>query len=293
VSRYRFIAAEKVNHPVRILCRVLKVSPSGFYAWSRRQPSARAQADMTLGECIRRIHRRSRGTYGAPRIRAALAAEGVFVSRKRVARLMRQDSLCGVRRRRRRVGTTVVDKTAPVAPNLVQRNFAPGSVNRLWVADITYVPTDEGWLYLASLLDCHSRRVIGWSMADHVRTELALAALEMALARRRPVPGRLIHHSDRGCQYTASAYQAVLAARGIQASMSRAGEPLDNAVAESFFSTLKAEVVEGRHWRTRAETAQAIFEWIEVFYNRQRLHSSLGNRTPEQFEASLCAEEVA
>jgi putative transposase len=293
VSRYRFIAAEKVNYPVRIMCRVLEVSPSGFYAWSVRRPSSRSEADTGLSERIGHLHRASRGTYGAPRIQAALASEGVGVSRKRVARLMRQQGLCGIHRPRRRAGTTVVDKTAPVAPNLVERHFTPGSVNCLWAADITYVRTGEGWLYLASILDCHSRRVVGWSMADHLRTELAVDALRMALGRRRPARGQLVHHSDRGCQYTAAAYQAILAAHGVRASMSRAGEPLDNAIAESFFSTLKVEVVNGRRWDTRAQAAQAIFEWIEVFYNRQRLHSSLGYRTPAQFEEIGRAEEIA
>jgi putative transposase len=293
VSRYRFIDAEKDNHPVRIMCRVLEVSPSGYYAWHSRQDCERKRSDAGLAERIHQIHQRSRGTYGAPRVRAALAADGVHVSRKRVARLMREQGLYGVRRPRRRVKTTVVEPGAAVAPNLVERHFTPGAINRLWAADITYVPTCEGWLYLATVLDCHSRRVTGWSLAEHLRTELALGALSMALQRRRPVHGQLIHHSDRGCQYTSRAYQAMLTRHGIQASMSRSGEPLDNAVAESFFSTLKAELVDGRIWETREQAAQAIFEWIEVFYNRQRLHSGLGYRTPVQFEETLHAGEVA
>jgi putative transposase len=293
VSRYRFIAAEKDNHPVRIMCRVLEVSPSGYYTWRDRQDSERARSDAELAQRIARIHQDSRGTYGAPRVRAALAAEGVHASRKRVARLMREQGLCGVRRPRRRVKTTVVEPGAPVAPNLVDRKFTPGSINALWVADITYVPTREGWLYLASVLDCHSRRVAGWAMADHLRTELALGALQMALQRRRPARGQLIHHSDRGCQYTSRAYQAVLSGQGMTPSMSRSGEPLDNAVAESFFATLKAELVKDCTWDSREQAAHAIFEWIEVFYNRKRLHSSLGYRTPEQFEEIGRAEEIA
>ena len=171
-------------------------------------------------------------------------------------------------------------RSAPVAPNLVAQNFVSGAPDRLWFGDITYVPTQEGWLYLATLMDCYARRIVGWSMADHLRTELALSALDMAIRRRRPRPGELVHHTDRGCQYTSAAYQTALVGAGITASMSRKCECLDNAVAESFFATLKAELIEGRTWRTRAEAAQAIFEWIEVFYNRQRLHSALGYSSP-------------
>jgi transposase InsO family protein len=226
-------------------------------------------------------------------VRAKLAAEGVATSRKRVARLMRANGLAGVRRPRRRVRTTVVDPSSPVAPNLVAQNFVAEAPNRLWFGDITYVPTQEGWLYLATLLDCYARRVVGWSMADHLRTELALNALNMAVRRRRPRPGKLVHHTDRGCQYTSAVYQAALAGAGITASMSRKGECLDNAVAESFFATLKAELIEGRTWRTRAQATQAIFEWIEVFYNRQRLHSSLGYSSPTEYEDRVRAEKAA
>jgi putative transposase len=293
VSLYRFIDAEKVNHAVSILCRVLEVSRSGYYAWRRRGPSSRVQEDKVLAERIRSIHRASRGTYGAPRVRAKLAAEGIHTSRKRVARIMRESGLVGVRRPRRRVRTTIVNPSAPVAPNLVGRHFTAEAPNRLWCGDITYVPTQEGWLYVATLLDCYARRVVGWSMADHLRTELALNALDMAIRRRCPRPGELVHHTDRGCQYASTAYQAALSAAGITASMSRKGECLDNAVAESFFATMKAELVEGRTWRTKAEAALAIFEWIEVFYNRQRLHSSLGYTTPAEFEERLRAEEAA
>lgn len=293
MSRYRFIDAERAHHSVSLMCHVLEVSRAGYYAWRRRVPSRRAQDDADLTERIRLIHLGSRGTYGAPRIRAALRAEGVAISRKRVARLMRASGLTGIRRSRRRVRTTVVDPFAPVASNLVERKFVTEAPNRLWFGDITYIPTQEGWLYLATLLDCFARRVVGWSMADHLRTELALNALDMAIRRRRPRPGELVHHTDRGCQYTSAAYQAALAKAGITASMSRKGECLDNAVAESFFGTLKAELVEGRIWRTRAEAAQAIFEWIEVFYNRQRLHSSLGYLSPAEYEERLRAEEVA
>ncbi|MEW6724898.1 MAG: IS3 family transposase [Bacillota bacterium] len=293
VSRYQFIEAEKAHHSVSLMCRILKVSRAGYYAWRERGPSHRTQEDAALTERIRSIHRASRGTYGAPRIRAKLAAEGTATSRKRVARLMRQSGLSGVRRPHRRVRTTIVNPSAPVTPNLVARNFVAETPNRLWVGDIIYVPTQEGWLCLAALLDCYARRVVGWSMADHLRTELALNALEMAVRRRCPRPGELVHHTDRGCQYTSGAYQAALAAAGLTPSMSRKGECLDNAVAESFFSTLKAELIEGRIWRTRAEAAQAIFEWIEVFYNRQRLHSSLAYLSPAEYEERVRAEKVA
>ena len=293
MSQYRLIEAERADHSVSLMCRVLKVSRAGYYAWRQGGPSHRTQEDAALTERIHSIHRASRGTYGVPRVRAVLATEGSAISRKRIARLMRASGLSGVRRPRRWVHTTIVNPSAPVAPNLVAQNFVAEAPNRLWFGDITYVPTQEGWLYLATLLDCYARRVAGWSMADHLRTELALNALDMAMRRRRPRPGQLVHHTDRGCQYTSAAYQAALASAGITASMSRKGECLDNAVAESFFATLKAELIDGRTWRTRAEAAQAIFEWIEVIYNRQRLHSSLGYSSPTEYEERVRAEKAA
>jgi len=217
MSRYRFIRAERANYPVTILCRVLRVARSAYYAWARRGVSARARADETLTTQIAAAHARSRRTYGAPRIHAELRAQGVRCARKRVARLMRAAGLVG-RHRRRRVRTTVADPAHAPAPNRVARDFAASAPNRLWIGDITYVATREGWLYLAVLLDAHSRRVVGWAMADHLRTELALDALAMALRARRPPPG-LVHHTDRGGQYTAAAYQVVLAARGVTVSM--------------------------------------------------------------------------
>src|SRR4051812_21623281 len=224
MSRYRFIHAERATYPVTLLCRVLAVARSAYYAWARRGVSARAQADEELTAQIAAAHAQSRQTYGAPRIHAALRARGVRCARQRVARLMRAAGLVGCHRRRR-VRTTVADPAQPPAPNLVARDFAAPRVNRLWIGDITYLATREGWLSLAVLLDAHSRRVVGWAMADHLRTELALDALTMALAQRRPGAG-LVHHTDRGCQYTAAAYQAALAARGVTVSMSRAGECL-------------------------------------------------------------------
>jgi len=282
VSHYRFIHAERATYPIVVLCRVLRVARSAYYAWARRGVSARAQADAALTTQIAAAHARSRRTYGAPRIHAELRAAGVRCARKRVARLMRAAGLVGCHRRRH-TRTTIAEPTHVPAPNLVARNFQAPAPNRLWLGDITYVATHEGWLYLAVLLDAHSRRVVGWAMADHLRAELAAAALAMALRARRPPPG-LVHHTDRGSQYTAAAYRATLAARAITVSMSRAGGCLDNAVAESFFATLKAELVDTRTWPTRAAARTAIFEWIEVWYNRQRRHSTLGYLTPVAHE---------
>jgi len=293
VSRFRFIRGEKVWYPVTVLCRVLCVSRAGYYAWSRRGPSAHAQEDTVLTAQIRVVHTRSRLTYGSPQTQAALAAAGRQVGRKRVARLMRQAELCGRTRRRVHLRTTVVDPAAMPAPNRVRRQFATATTNRLWVGDITYIRTAEGWLYLATLLDACSRRIVGWAMADHLRTELALDALHMAAGQRRPRGGALVHHTDRGCQYTARVYQAELAALGISCSMSRAGNCYDNAVAESFFATLKNELVERHAWATRQEAREAIFEWIAVFYNRQRRHSALGYWSPAAFEETLLAAAAA
>jgi putative transposase len=288
----RFIDAEKACYPVAMLCRLVDVSRAGYYAWYRRPPSARAQANAVLTEEIRTIHAKSRQTYGVPRMHAALGASGRHVSRKRVARLMRGTGLrvCG---QQRRVRTTVSDPKATPAPNLVQRQFIAEKPNQLWVTDLTYLRTAEGWLYLAAMLDVHSRRVVGWAMADHMRTELALEALEMALKARRPRSGELVHHSDRGSQYTAGAYQAVLAAHGIRCSMSRRGDCLDNAMAESFFATLKRELMPEDGWTTKEEARAAVFEWIAVYYNRQRRHSSIGYRTPVEFEDSKELSQAA
>jgi putative transposase len=282
MSRYRFIQAEQATYPVTILCRVLGVARSAYYAWARRGVSARARADAALAAQIAAVHARSRRTYGAPRVHADLRAAGVRCARKRVARLMRAAGLVGCHRRRR-VRTTVADPAHIPAPNLVARDFAAPAPDALWLGDITYLPTGEGWLYLAVLLDAHSRRVVGWAMADHLRTELALDALAMALQARRPPPG-LVHHTDRGCQYTAAAYQAALARHGLVCSMSRSGDCLDNAMAESFFATLKAEVADTRPWPTRAGARTAVFEWLEVWYNRQRRHSALAYRAPVAHE---------
>jgi transposase InsO family protein len=282
VSRFRFIAAEQAHHSVARLCRVLRVSTSGFYAWLGRPPSARARADAALTARVRTIHQESRGTYGAPRVHAELRGQGRRVARKRVARLMRTAGLVGRGPRRCR-RTTIADPATQI-PDLVQRQFRPAAPDRLWLADITYVRTWEGWLYLAVILDAYARRVVGWALADHLRSELATAALEMALATRRPGPA-LIHHSDRGRQYTAAAYADLLDAHGMLQSLGRPGTCWDNAVPESFFATLKVELIYRHGWPTKRQARTAIFEFIEGFYNRRRRHSTLGYLSPVDFEA--------
>jgi putative transposase len=285
VSIFRFVSAEKASFPVSLLCSTLGVSTAGFYAWQNRAPSQRALSDAWLLERIRQIHERARGVYGAPRVHAQLRHEGVRVGRKRVERLMRAGGLSGlVRRKKGR--TTVRVPGVRVAADLVERNFTPSAPNRLWVADITYVRTWEGWLYVAVVIDCFSRRVVGWSMADHLRAELVIDALEMAVARRRPGPG-LVHHSDAGSQYVSLAFGQRCHRAGIELSMGAKGCALDNAVAEAFFKALKSELVHRRSWPTKSEARSAIFEWIEAIYNRERLHSTLGFLSPAQFEHDL------
>lgn len=289
MSVYRFIAAERANHRVTTLCRTLGVSRSGFYDWSVRPPSRRAIANAELERHIARIHAGSRRAYGAPRVWLELRYEGHRVSRKRVARLMRTAGLQGAHHRRRRA------KGGPrplhALPDLVGRDFGPSGPDRLWVADITYWPTSEGWLHLAVVLDAFSRRCVGWSMAPHLRTELVADALEMARTRRMPAPG-LVHHSDQGTQYTSYAFGSRLREAGILGSVGRVGDAYDNAVAEAFFATIKRELLRGRRFATRAEASSAIFEWIEVFYNRQRRHSTIGGVSPAEFEASYAAATV-
>jgi putative transposase len=283
MSCYRLIDAEKAHHPVSHLARVLGVARAGYYAWASRPPSQRTLDDAYLGEQIRQIHARSRGTYGAPRVHAELRLGlQVRVGRKRVARLLREHGLQGVHRRRRG-GTTRRDPYASPAPDLVERDFTPAGPDRLWVADITQQRTDQGWLYLAVVLDAFSRRVVGWSMAEHLRTELVLDALDMAIAQRNPSAG-LVCHSDHGCQYTSFAYGRRLTASELVASMGTVGDALDNAVAESFFATLECELLDRYPWPTRAGLRTAIFDFIEVFYNRQRRHSTLDYATPVSYE---------
>jgi putative transposase len=260
----------------------LGVSRSGYYDWRGRPPSDRDRADAALTQRIGEIHRRSRQTYGSPRIHAELKALGTRCSRKRVERLMRKAGLQGCMRGRRKGATSRAKRVAP-AEDLVKRNFAATEANRVWVADITYVATREGFLYLAFILDVHSRRIIGWAMESHLRTELVVDALRMAVCRRKPAPG-LVHHSDQGVQYTALSFCERLREVGITPSMGRTGSALDNAMAESFVSTLKAELVSRLKFPTRQAAKTAIFEYVETFYNTRRLHSSLGYRSPADFE---------
>ncbi len=264
------------------MCRVLGVSPSGYYAWCYRPLSARAQADQALLEQIRAIHTQSRQTYGTPRVHAELRETGVRCGRKRVARLMRAAGLEGAHRRRT-TRTTVQDPSLAPAPDLVARAFVADRPDRLWVADITYVRTWAGWLYLAVVLDAFSRRVVGWSMADHLRTELVIDALNMAVWNRRPDPG-LVHHSDRGCQYTSLTFGRRCREAGILPSMGRRGDAYDNALAESFFATLETELLTRQTFPHRSAARLAIFDYLEGFYNPHRRHSALGQVAPAEFE---------
>ena len=283
--KYQFIAAHRQEYPIKIMCRVLEVCESGFYAWRGRTPSQRSQEDSHLGERIVQLSHANRQVYGSPRIHAALHAEGKRCGRKRVARLMRSQGLrvCPPRHRTR---TTDSQHDHPVAPNLLNRDFTASAPNTKWVADITAIWTAEGWLYLAVVLDLFSRMVVGWAMDSHRDELLVEQACMMALARRRPEPG-LVHHSDRGSQYTCQTYQALLAQAGIVVSMSRKGDCYDNALMESFNGTLKTECVQREVYQTRSQARRSIFEYLEVFYNRQRLHSSLGYVSPVTYELQL------
>jgi putative transposase len=287
--RIACIARERGAYPVRLMCRLLGVSVAGFYAAQEREPSARARRDQTLRLQVRAVHTKSRRTYGAPRVHVELRTQGP-VAKKRVARLMREDGLVGLRPRRW-VRTTDSQHAHPVAPNVLNRQFGIDQVtglDRVWVSDLTYVPTREGWLYLAIVLDLASRRVVGWAMRETLDPDLALAALRMALADRRPAPG-LLHHSDRGSQYACGEYRTLLTAHGLTASMSKKGDCWDNAVAERFFATLETEVIMEADWPTRDAARQAIFAYIETWYNRERRHSSLGYRSPVQYERDVLA----
>jgi putative transposase len=285
--KFAFIHVEKAEFPVTALCRVLEVTRQGYYAYAAREPSSRAASEVALEASVRSAFEGSGGTYGSPRIRAQLERDGVRTSKRRVERVMRGLGLVA-RRPRRFVTTTLRDGTHRVEPNILRRDFTASQPNERWVTDITYVQTDEGWAYLAVILDLCSRAVVGWSLDATASARLPVRALDMAVKRRRPPKG-LLHHSDRGCQYTSVEYRTKLAALGIEVSMSRKGNCWDNAVAESFFATLKAELVHRRRWSTRNELRSAAFEYIESFYNRRRLHSSLGYRTPAEVEQQLAA----
>ncbi len=273
--------AHQASYRVAKQCRVLGVSPSGYYAWLKRPPSKRAQVDAVLLERIQTIHERSRTTYGVPRVHAELAAEGIRVGKKRVARLMRQAGLEGVSRRRR-IRTTRRREDARPAPDLIERQFAVAAPDQLWVADITYIPTWGGFLYLAVVLDAWSRRIVGWSMASHLRTELVLDALNMALFQRQPET--VVHHSDQGTQYTSIAFGLRCKEAGVRPSMGSRGDCFDNALCESFFATLECELLDRRRFRTQAEAKMAIFEFLEGWYNPHRRHSALDYESPVSYE---------
>jgi putative transposase len=281
--RFAFIGAEKARHSVPMLCRMLRVSPSGYYAWRRRGPSKHALEDSRLGTLVVGAHHDGRGNYGSPRVLDELRAAGERTSRKRVARLMRERGLVGEMRKKWR-HPSGAPSDASCVPNTLGRAFDVPVPNRVWASDITYVRTWEGWLYLAVVIDLFSRRVVGWSMQGHMRTDIVLSALTMAVGQHLPSPG-LLQHSDRGSQYTSDDYQRALRGHGIQCSMSGRGNCWDNAVVESFFGTLKKELIYRRSWATRQEAAAAIHEYIEVFYNRRRRHSTLGGISPADYEA--------
>jgi transposase InsO family protein len=289
--KFGFIQTEKATYPVRVLCRTLQVSASGFYAWCRRGLSPRAREDAVLKVEIRAAHAASNRTYGSPRILADLKANGQRVGRKRVARLMREEGIEGQRKRRFRT-TTDSRHSHPVAANHLNRDFSASAPNEVWVSDITYIWTREGWMFLAAIMDLFSRRVVGWSMDSHIDQTLVLDALSMALRTRQPKPG-LLHHSDRGVQYAGADYQEQLRKSGIVCSMSRKGDCWDNAVAESFFSTLKSELVHRADYVRRSQAKASVFEYIETFYNPRRRHSALGYLSPVEHERAAARKGLA
>ena len=280
--RFQFIADYRHEFPVRRMCQVLQVSASGFYAWRRRKPSACKMANEKLSAQIKQVYKESRGTYGSPRIHAMLVEQGIICGIHRVARLMQKQGL-RAKGKRRYKRTTNSRHAYPVVPNLLNRQFEAKAPNQKWVGDITYIPTGEGWLYLAAIMDLYSRQVVGWAMDANMKQELTLTALNMAISQRKPPPG-LLHHTDRGRQYAANQYRGLLQRHQLQVSMSRSGNCYDNAPMESFFATLKAELAHYGHYTTRRQARAEIFEYVEVFYNRQRRHSSLGYLSPLQFE---------
>jgi transposase InsO family protein len=290
---YAFIEAEKADFPISFMCHHLGVSPSGFYEWRARPPSARAVADAALTDTIRQVHRDSRGTYGSPRVHAELrlGPTGVRCGRKRVERLMRLAGLQGVHRRRRQGCTQRAEHPDEVAEDLVGRRFEADAPDRLWVADVTQQRCWDGWFYLAVVIDVYTRMVVGWSMADHLRAELVVDALDMAVWRRRPAPGG-IHHSDHGAQYTSWVFGNRLREAGLLASLGSVGDCYDNAMAESFFATLETELFDRRSWPTRRELGTAVFDYLEGFYNPTRRHSALGYHSPASYEAAWRARQA-
>jgi transposase InsO family protein len=285
--------APAAGWPVAVACDVLDVSRSGYYAWRDRPASVRARRRVRLAVEVKAAHAQSRGTYGSPRVHAELKARGVACCENTVAKVMRAEGVRSKVARKFRVRTTDANHAHPVADNLLDRDFAAAAPDRKWAADVTYVPTAEGWLFVAAVIDLCTRKVVGWAMASHLRAQLCLDALAMALARRHPAPDAattaagLVHHSDRGCQYACGDYRAALESRGIACSMSRPGDCYDNAVIESFWGTLKRELVHHEDYATREQARSSIFEWIECWYNRKRRHSALDYKSPEEYEASL------
>ena len=290
VGIVRFMSANRATFPIAVMARVLGVSEAGYHAWRQREPSAHAQADTALLKRIRTIHTGSGEAYGAPRVHAELAAEGSRHGRKRIARLMRAGGLVGASRRRDRIITTRRDKDARPAPDLVDRNFRAEGPNQLWVGDITYLPTAAGFLYLAVVLDAWSRRIVGWAMANHLRTELVLDALEMAIGQRKP--SAVIHHSDQGSQYTVLAFGNRCREAGVRPSMGSVGDAYDNAMAESFFATLECELLDRRRFASQAQARMAVFTFIEGFYNPVRRHSAPGYRSPIRYENEMLTDPL-
>jgi putative transposase len=284
--RFAFIQEQQEHWPVQLMCQVLAVSRSGFYAWSKRPMSKQHERQNELVAKIKAVHQQSRRSYGSPRVTAELNGQGVEVCENTVAKLMQQAEIATKIKRRFIPRTTDSGHGHPTAANRLLQDFTAAAPNQKWVCDITYIPTDQGWLYLAVVLDLFSRKVVGWSMQQHLKSELVSEALQMAIDCRRPGQG-LLHHSDRGVQYACGDYQLLLKEHGIDCSMSRSGNCYDNAVAESFFGSLKTELVYHHKWSCAAEARSCLFEWIEVFYNRQRRHSSLNYLSPEAFEARL------
>ncbi|WP_456791509.1 IS3 family transposase [Bradyrhizobium sp. USDA 4506] len=278
---FRFIEDHRNMYPVRLMCEVLEVSPAGYYAWRTRPVSERTQANATVLAEVRQVYQDSGGRYGSPPIHAALTSQGRGTSRGRIERMMQRHGIRAIMAPPRRVRTTDSRHDLPIAPNLIMRDFTAPAPNRVWLADITYIPTAEGWLYLAAVMDLFSRKIVGWAMGDHMRTELASSALTMAIQQQRPEAG-LIHHSDRGVQYASHAYRQALTTARITASMSRKADCYDNAPMESFFHTLKTELVHHRDYR--AQAMRDVFAYIEGFYNRTRLHSAIGYATPIEME---------
>jgi len=284
-ERYQRIEQLSLQHSIAVLCRVLTVARSGYYAWRRQGQSRRAGEDAQLTQVLLQVHAESRRTYGRPRLQEALRQQGHRCSGKRVGRLMKAAGLYGRKRKRFRPRTTQSDHDSPIAANLLAQRPKPLAPDQVWVTDLTYIQTAQGWLYLSAVLDLYSRRVVGWAFDDQLHTALPLAALHMALRHRAPATG-LLHHSDRGCQYASADYRHVLSQHGLEPSMSRAGNCYDNAAMESFWSTLKLELVYRQPFTSRAQAQAAIFDYIETFYNRKRFHSALGYKSPVDFETN-------